>query len=207
MNFRHAYRAAAVSFADLVSRVPVDRWHVPALGDWSLLDLVGHVATELRDVPEVLGAPAGQVEIPSTEAYWAFARVAPVDVVAKAHAESGRSAREAGKALGGDPAGAVNELIGRATQTLAAAKDDDVVTTAAGGMRVQDWVPTRTFELVVHGQDVAAAAGVEFSPGLDAMAEAVTQATFVAVAVGDGPLLLRALTGRAALPDRYSIIG
>jgi hypothetical protein len=54
---------------------------------------------------------------------------------------------------------------------------------------------------------VAEAAGVEFSPGLEAMAEAVTQATFVAVAVGDGPLLLRALTGRAALPDKYSIIG
>jgi hypothetical protein len=206
MNFRHAYRAAAVSFADLISRVPVDRWHVPALGEWSLLDLVGHVASELREVPEILATKADVVEVPSTEAYWAFARVTPVDVVAKVHAESGRAAREAGKALGGDPAGSVNELIGRATHALAAAGDDDVVRTPAGGMHVRDWLPTRTFELVVHGQDVADAAGQEFAPGLDAMAEAVTQATFVAVAVGDGPLLMRALTGRAALPERYSVI-
>jgi uncharacterized protein (TIGR03083 family) len=206
MNFRHAYRAAAVSFADLLTRVPADRWQVPALGEWTLLDLVGHVATELREVPEVLAVPADVVEIPSTEAYWAFARVTPVDVVAKLHAESGRAAREAGQALGDDPSAAVNELIGRATQALASAGDDDVVATAAGGMRVRDWLPTRTFELVVHGQDVADAAGQEFAPGLDAMAEAVTQATFVAVAVGDGPLLLRALTGRSALPARYSVI-
>ncbi|GLY93462.1 maleylpyruvate isomerase N-terminal domain-containing protein [Actinoplanes sp. NBRC 103695] len=207
MNFRHAYRAVAVSFADLISHVPVDRWHAPALGDWSLLDLVGHVVTEFRDVPEVLAARTGTVEIPSSEAYWAFARVTPPDVVAKAHAESGRGAREAGKSLGSDPAAVVNEVVGRATQALAAVKDDDIVTTAAGGMRVRDWLPTRTFELVVHGQDVAEAAGVEFAPGFEALAEAVSQATLVAVAVGDGPLLLRALTGRTALPDNYSIIG
>ncbi|MFG1608179.1 maleylpyruvate isomerase N-terminal domain-containing protein [Actinoplanes sp. NPDC049265] len=206
MNFRHAYRAAAVSFADLITRVPADRWDAAALGEWSLRDLVGHVTTELRDVPEVLATPADAVEVPSTEAYWAFARVTPVDVVAKAHAESGRAAREAGQALGDDPASVVNQLIGRATQALAGTKDNDVVSTAAGGMRVRDWLPTRTFELVVHGQDVADAAGRDFAPGLDAMAEAVTQATFVAVAVGDGPLLLRALTGRTALPDRYSVI-
>jgi uncharacterized protein (TIGR03083 family) len=207
MNFRHAYRAVAVSFADLVSRVPVERWHAPALGDWSLRDLAGHVATELRDVPEVLAKPADAVEIPSAEAYWAFSRIVPVDVVAKAHAESGRTAREAGKALGDDPAGAVMELVGRATQAVASAKDDEVVTTAAGGMRVRDWLPTRTFELVVHGQDLAEAAEQEFVPGADALAEAVSQATLVAVAVGDGPLLLKALTGRAALTEKYSIIG
>lgn len=207
MTFRHAYRSVAVAFADLVSRVPEERWDEPALGGWSLRDVVGHVVTELREVPAVLAAPAGEVAVPSPEAYWALARIAPADLVAQVHARSAEAAGEAGRSLGADPARAVGELIGRATQAVAAAGDDDVVTTAVGGMRVCDWLPTRTFELVVHGQDVAAAAGQEFTPGTDAMAEAVSQAVMVAVAVGDGPAVLRALTGRAALPDGYSIIG
>jgi hypothetical protein len=73
-------------------------------------------------------------------------------------------------------------------------------------MRVRDWVPTRTFELVVHGLDVAAAAGVPFELALDAVTESVTLAARAAAAAGDGPLLLRALTGRNRLPEHFSVL-
>ncbi|MFI7546726.1 maleylpyruvate isomerase family mycothiol-dependent enzyme [Actinoplanes sp. NPDC049599] len=207
MDYRRTYRAAAVSFADLVSRLPADRWDQPGLGDWSLRDLVGHtVSSALRQVPRVLAAPGGEVSIGSPQHYWTFARAAPAEMYAAATAASSADARETGKWLGDAAAARVSELAGQATAALAAAGDDDVVATPAGGMRVRDWVPTRTFELVVHGLDVAAAAGVPFELALDAVTESLTQAAQVAVAAGDGPLVLRALTGRSRLPEHFSVV-
>jgi uncharacterized protein (TIGR03083 family) len=207
MDYRRTYRAAAVSFTDLVSRLPADRWDQPALGDWSLRDLVGHtVSSAVRQVPTVLAAPGGDATLGSPQQYWAFARSAPAEVHAAATAASSADARETGKWLGDDAAARVSELAGQATAALAAARDDDVITTPAGGMRVRDWVPTRTFELVVHGLDIAAAAGVPFELALDAVTESVTLAAQVAAAAGDGPLVLRALTGRVPLPEHFSVV-
>ena len=208
MDFRRTYRAAAVSFADLVSRVPAERWDDPGLGDWSLRELVGHtVSSALRQVPPVLATSGGTVTLPAPEDYWAFARSAPPELYAAATAASSADARETGAWLGADAATRVSELAGQATAALAAARDDDVVTTPAGGMRVRDWLPTRTFELVVHGTDVAAAARLPFAVPPEVVAETVVLAARIAAAVGDGELVLRALTGRAALPETFSVVG
>jgi uncharacterized protein (TIGR03083 family) len=207
MDYRRTYRAAAVSFADLVSRLPADRWDAPALGEWTLRELVGHtVSSALRQVPPVLAAPGASVTLTSPAAYWAFARSAPAEMHAAATAASSADALETGKWLGDDAAARVSELAGQATAALAAAQDDDVIGTPAGGMRVRDWVPTRTFELVVHGLDIAAAGGVPFELALDAVTETVMLAAQVAAAVGDGPVVLRALTGRTGLPEHFSVV-
>jgi uncharacterized protein (TIGR03083 family) len=207
MDYRRTYRAAAVSFADLVSRLPADRWDGPGAGDWSLRELIGHtVSSALRQVPPVLTTTGGVATLHAPEDYWAFARSAPPELHAAATAASSADARETGAWLGDDAATRVGELAGQATAALAAAHDDDVVTTPAGGMRVRDWLPTRTFELVVHGTDIAAATGVTFDAPPDAVAEAVALAARVAAAVGDGELVLRALTGRAGLPEKFSVV-
>ena len=207
MDYRRTYRAAAVSFADLVSRLPAGSWDGPGLGDWTLRDLVGHtVSSALRQVAPVLGTAASAVTLDSPQAYWAFARSAPAELVAAATAASSADARETGAWLGADAAGRVSELTGQATAALAAARDDDIVVTAAGAMRVRDWLPTRTFELVVHGTDIATAADVPFPVPPEVLAEAVTLAAAVAAAVGDGGTVLRALTGRGSLPERFSVV-
>jgi uncharacterized protein (TIGR03083 family) len=207
MDYRRTYRAAAVSFADLVSRLPDDSWDAPGLGDWTLRELVGHtVSSALRQVAPVLATPADEATLGSPQEYWAFARSAAPELVATATAASSVDARETGAWLGDKAPTLVSELVGQATAALAAARDDDVVTTAAGGMRVRDWLPTRTFELVVHGLDIAAAAGVPFEVAPDAVTESVTLAAQVAAAVGDGVPVLRALTGRATLPDHFSVV-
>jgi len=207
MNYRRIFQSAAVSFADLVSRLPADRWDGPGLGDWTLRDLVGHTASSaLRQVPALLAIHAESVTVESAEAFWSFARTVAPEVYAAYTAASGRDARETGLWLGDDPAARVSELAGRATQALAAAADDDVIATAVGGMRVRDWLPTRTFELVVHGQDAADAAGVAYVLAPGVLAETAAQAARIAAAVGDGPLLLRALTGRATWPEKYSVM-
>jgi uncharacterized protein (TIGR03083 family) len=207
MSYRRTYRAAAVSFADLVSRLPGELWYAPGLGDWTLRELVGHtVSSALRQVPEVLGKPADSVAVGTAEGYFAYARSAPAEMFADATAASSEDARTTAAWLGDNPVAVVNELAGRATAALSAVADDDIVTTAIGGMRVRDWLPTRTFELVVHGLDAAAAAGVEYGLSLDAIAESTTMAARLAVALGDGPAVLRALTGRSPLPEKFSVI-
>ncbi len=187
--------------------MPGDRWDGAGLGDWTLRDLVGHaVSSGLRQVPAVLSTPGDTVTLGSPQEYWAFARSAPPDLVATARAASSTDARETGAWLGDDAAARISDLAGQATAALAAARDDDVVTTPAGGMRVRDWLPTRTFELVVHGMDIAAAAQVPFELPPDVVAEAVTQAARIAAAVGDGGAVLRALTGRSPLPEHFSVV-
>lgn len=205
MDFRRTFRSAAVAYVNLVSRA--GRWDGPGLGDWTLRDLVGHtVSSALRQVPAVLASPAAEVAVCSAEGYWAFARGVPADVYRAAVAASSADARQTGLLLGDDPGEVVRELAGRATQALAAAGDDDVVATPVGGMRVGDWLPTRTFELVVHGMDTAAALGVPHGLSPEAVAEATGLAARIAVALGEGDLLLRALTGRAALPPDFSVV-
>jgi hypothetical protein len=207
MDYRRAYRSAAVSFADLVARVPDGHWDDPALGDWTLGELIGHTAgSGLRQVPAVLSTPAGEIARASSEDYWLLARTVAPEVLAAAHLASAEDARVNADLLKDDPASVVGDLLGQATQALGGARDDDLVETPAGGMRVRDWIPTRTFELVVHGLDTARDAGIELFLDAEIYAEVAAQAARTAAMAGDGPALLQALTGRATLPSTVTMV-
>jgi hypothetical protein len=106
--------------------------------------------------------------------------------------------------LGDDPAGAVRLLLEAATADLARATPDQLVTTYGGGMRLRDYLPTRSFELVVHGLDIAAAVPVRWSPPAAALAEALHLAADVALRHGEGSLVLRLVTGRE--PGGVSVV-
>ncbi|WP_306209351.1 maleylpyruvate isomerase N-terminal domain-containing protein [Actinoplanes sp. RD1] len=207
MDFRWAYKSAVAVFTDLVYRVPEERWDGPGLGEWTLRELTGHVVgSALREVSSALGGPAATVDVASPEGYWAFARAAPADVVAAVRAAATEDARKTAAELGPEPAAGVAEYARAAAQSLSAAGDADVVLTAVGGMRVREWIPTRTFELVVHGLDVAAAAGVEAEFAEEVLAVVTLQAARVAATGKDKTLVLRALTGRATLPADFSVV-
>ncbi|MDI6100992.1 maleylpyruvate isomerase N-terminal domain-containing protein [Actinoplanes sp. NEAU-A12] len=169
------------------------------------LDPLNAASSSLNTVSRPLNNASGPL-ITAPEGYFAVARTAPPEMVAAAVKASTDDARTTGAALGDQPATAVSAYIGRATTALAGAGDDDLVATPAGGMRVRDWLPTRTFELVVHGSDAAAAAGlpIDFDP--DTLAEAAALAARIAAATGDGLSVLRALTGRATLPSAFSVV-
>ncbi|MBB2944267.1 uncharacterized protein (TIGR03083 family) [Actinoplanes lutulentus] len=207
MDYRRTYRSAAIAFADLVSRIPPDRLDGPGLGEWTLRDLLGHtVSSALRQVPEALAQQAPALVVPAPEFYFATARRAPATVVAAAHTASTADARETGRALGERPADAISGFVGRATAALAQAGDDDLIATAAGGMRVADWIPTRTFELVIHASDASEASGTPITFDHDTLSETAALAARTAVTVGDGPAVLRALTGRSPLPTNFTIL-
>jgi uncharacterized protein (TIGR03083 family) len=199
---RTTFLSAAASVADLVDTIPSTAWDGPGLGVWDLRALVGHTSRALVTVVAYLGQPAAAEEIATPEAYYALAARAGGAEPA-AVAERGRAA---GAALGADPASAFRALLADATAALDRAGDDDLVTTVAGGMRLLAYLPTRTFELAVHGADIAAATGLPVTIPPAALAEAAALAARTAVEVGQGPVVLAALTGRTVLPPGFSVV-
>jgi uncharacterized protein (TIGR03083 family) len=199
---RTIFLAAAGTVAALVDAIPDTGWDGPGLGVWDLRALVGHTSRSLVTVITYLGQPAAAEEVGTPEAYYAMiARAGGAN--SDAVAERGRAA---GAALGDEPAAAFRSLLADAAVAVDGAADDDLLTTIAGGMRLAVYLPTRTFELTVHGADIAAATGlsVTFPPAV--LAEAATLAARTAVELGRGPAVLAALTGRAALPPGFSVV-
>jgi hypothetical protein len=74
------------------------------------------------------------------------------------------------------------------------------------GIRLHTYLPTRIFELVVHGMDIARALDIPFRPPAAALTEALDVAMRTAVATGHGESLLLTLTGRSTLPPSFSVV-
>jgi uncharacterized protein (TIGR03083 family) len=196
---RRAFSDAAGWFVDTTALVG-DRWHRPGLGEWDVRALVGHTSRSLLTVEAYLARPAGAVEIGSAVEYF---RATSAMAAGAAVAERGR---EAGVALGAAPADAVAEIARRVLALVGSTDGSELVTTIAGGMRLRDYLPTRTFELAVHTADLATSLGVPPDVPATAAAEALRLVTDLAVAGGRaGPLLLAA-TGRPGLPPGFSVL-
>lgn len=177
-----------------------DRWNWPGLGEWDVRALVGHTSRSLLTVETYLARPAAMVEVASAADYFRATRVAAADPAVAVRG------RDAGTALGADPAAAVAQIAARVLPLVAAHDGTELVTTIAGGMRLGDYLPTRTFELAVHTADLAAALGVPPDVPATAAAQALQVVTQLAVADGlAGPLLLAA-TGRPGLAEGFSVL-
>ena len=137
----------------------------------------------------------------SPEAYYGLTGTS-LTADSSAVAERGR---QAGVALGDNPARTVRVLLADVLRDVDR-RDDPLIETIVGGMRMSAYLPTRTFELAVHSLDIAAATGTSFSLPEDVLAEAVTLAGRMAVGRGDGAAVLMALTGRRELPGEYSVV-
>ena len=116
--------------------------------------------------------------------YVAIADIDPAAVAARG--------REAGQALGDNPAEFVDALAQRVLAQVDTA-GNPLIQTLAGGMRLESYLSTRTFELVVHSLDIAAAVPeiepLGFSDQL--LSEVVRVAATAAVLRGRGVELLR----------------
>lgn len=198
------YTDAATGVAATVSQISAEQWTWPGLGGWDVRALVGHTSLGLSNVLVYADRPARTEVLTSPEAYYTL-RSTDTGEGADA-AEIDARARQAGQALGTDPALAFAELTARVVHRLAATDPNDLVETVAGGIRLGSYVATRTVELVVHGHDIAAATGapVEFSVRATTAAAVVLART--GVARGHGPVLLAALTGRGNLPPGFSVV-
>lgn len=187
---RRAFADATAWFVGTAALVG-DRWDAPGLGEWDVRALVGHTSRSLLTVEAYLARPAAVVEIPSPAEY-----VRSTREIAAGPAVTERG-REAGAALGADPAAAVAQITARVLPLVDACDGTELVTTVAGGMRLADYLPTRTFELAVHSTDLASALGIPPDVPAGAATQALHVITAVAVADGRAGQLLLAATGRA----------
>lgn len=114
--------------------------------------------------------------------------------------------RQAGRDLGEDPVATVDALVRRVLNDLDQVDDPLIEVIGGLGIRLSSYLPTRTFELAVHGMDIAGAVGIEFAAPEDVLAEAGALAARIGVRLGRGPALLLALTGRRELPPGFSVV-
>ena len=196
---RAAYADAAGWFVRTAALV-ADRWDRPGLGEWDVRALVGHTSRALLTVETYLARPAAAADVACAADYFRATRAAAAGAAVAARG------RDAGTALGSDPATAVAQIAARVLALIDIRDGTELVTTIAGGMRLGDYLATRTFELAVHTADLATALGV--SPDVPATAAAQALAIVADLAVTDGlagPLLLAA-TGRPGLPAGFSVL-
>jgi len=197
------FASAARSFAALVHDIPADRWGGPGLGEWDLRSLVGHASRSLITVSTYLLRPAEREDIATPEEYYARVNPAALGLAAAGVVERGR---QAGRDLGDDPAATVDSLVSRVLDELSDAGNPLIEVIGGAGIRLHTYLPTRTFELAVHGLDIARAVDLSFPMAADVLYEATGLAARIAVAEGHGQAVLLALTGRAELPSSFSVV-
>ncbi|HKY14378.1 MAG TPA: maleylpyruvate isomerase N-terminal domain-containing protein [Microthrixaceae bacterium] len=196
-----AFVTSATSFASVVSTVRDEQWNAPGLGEWDVRELVGHALRGVTTAPTYLEAagPSSGITLATAGDY-----VRAAFSTAGVHASVAQRGREAGAALGDDPAGAVRAAVDAAVATVSAASPDAVVATPFGTMRLDTYLPTRIVELVVHTDDLCRAVGhgpvataTELRIVLGVLAESADPAS--------GLLIVRALLGRVDLPAGFNL--
>ncbi|MBB5121447.1 hypothetical protein AF335_13935 [Streptomyces eurocidicus] len=121
------------------------------LGDWTVRELVSHIAIILDHVSDTLEKPAPpKLEVPVQE--WPFATRAIAGRVDElAHELADR---------GAEPTEIFDRIAERFDRIVGPAPDDRLLASRVGAMRLDDFLVTRCVELVVHSDDLAAALGV-----------------------------------------------
>jgi uncharacterized protein (TIGR03083 family) len=200
---RTVFASAAQSFAALVRQIPHEGWDGPGLGDWTVRDLVGHTSRSLVTVSTYLKTTAQREDVVSAADYYAKIADVSAGMGGDAIVERGR---QAGRDLGEDPVAAIDALVPRVLAEIDAVDDPLIEVIGGLGIRLSSYLPTRTFELAVHGMDIAHAVGLYYAPPADVLADAAALAARIGVALGQGPTMLLALTGRAGLPEGFSVV-
>jgi uncharacterized protein (TIGR03083 family) len=202
---RQAYDEAATAFRVVVDSIGAEEWDRPALGEWTVRELVAHTLRALLTVEAYLGVEATKVELRGPAEYFRVALDA-----SGIHADVAARARTQVTGLGDDPAAVVAATAGRVLALVDQTPDDRVLGTFVGGITLADYLPSRVVELVVHTLDLCAALGRE--PLVGRLGAAVTLSTLGEVAAArpatvDVAHLVRALTGRAPWPDGCNVLG
>ncbi|PKB63807.1 MAG: hypothetical protein BZY80_05580 [SAR202 cluster bacterium Io17-Chloro-G2] len=202
MTIRRAYADAVDFFVNTVQQTPDGGWDCPALGVWTVRDLAGHACRSLTLIGEYAAHPASQADIHSPAEYFKNALDGP-----PVHDSIAQRGKEAGLALGDDPVGWVRDAADGVLALLEGMEDEAVLGLPLGGIRLADYLPTRTFELTVHTLDLAEASNLKVQPPVQAMSQTLHILADLALLRGHGPAAALALTGRHSLPAGFSLVG
>lgn len=197
------FASAAHAFARLVRALPAELFDGPGLGEWDLRALVGHTSRSLITVSTYLHSPAAEADLAGPVEYYVAIRDFMSEAGAEAIVERGR---QAGRDLGDDPVAAVEQLVEQALSDIDGVGDPAIKVIGGYGIRLSDYLQTRIFELAVHSLDISRATGVEAHLPAEVLAAATRLAAGIGVALGEGETVLLALTGRAGLPESFSVV-
>lgn len=198
---REAYADAAAFFVETVAHISDEAWSQPALGEWTVRDLVGHTNRAFVTVETYLDKPAEAADMTRPVDYYLRAAAAlgdPAMVAARG--------REAGEALGADPGTAVQATAQRVLARVDREADDVLLTTPVGGIRLIDYLPSRVLELTVHTADIVAAVKFDKEAPPSALSVCLHLIADLVVERGCPTILLRSLTGRGPLPPAFNAL-
>ncbi|MGW0702142.1 sterol carrier family protein [Streptomyces sp. NPDC002867] len=120
------------------------------LGDWTVRELVAHLAMAVGAVPHYLALPEpARQDVALLD--WPFATVTA----------AGQVDLDTRELAGGDLGELYARTAERVGEVLPLVSDERLVPTRFGAMRLGDFLVTRTVELVVHTDDLADATGLD----------------------------------------------
>ena len=208
-DVRAIFRCAVAGFVSVVDAVPSARFSEAALGSWSIRDLIGHASRALTTIESYCGQTIDAPSLGGPAEYFARIGQAPPGSEGRRQRDAmiAERGRDAGAGLGDNPAAVVRTLAERVVAFVDATGDETPVASPAGQMTLAGYLPTRTFELVVHTLDLAAALG---APVPEVLQPAIAMSTVLAAEIAAGlpsaPDVLLALCGRRGLPEAFSVV-
>ena len=197
-----AYREAVSYFAETVAKIGPGQWDDPALGVWSVRDLVGHVSRSVARVEEFGQQRADKVDVVSAAQHFHIS-LAP-DGVDDAIAQGGR---DAGDELGDDPSSVIKAALAKVLPIVDAVPGETVIAYTNGGIVFDHYLETRVLELMVHTLDLQTALGLDDQPPREALLATLHLLAELAADSGYGGQLALLATGRGVIPDRFSVLG
>ncbi|WP_134323413.1 maleylpyruvate isomerase N-terminal domain-containing protein [Cumulibacter soli] len=201
MTPREWFTTAADGYLTVVSGASADVLDAPGLGEWDVRSLLGHSARAFQTIETYLAAEPEAISLRGPSEYFIATRAGLADPVAVT--ERGRAA---GIALGDDPITAIGEIADRVLALVNAEPDDAVATTPVGAITLLDYLPTRAFELTVHGLDLAAATRQSTPKELAISAVDAAQLAIPLSGPTRAAEILFALTGRGQLAEGFSVL-
>lgn len=149
---RVLFSTAAHQFAGVVRSVPDGAWDRPALGVWTVVELVAHTLRAVSTVEEYLGHDGELVTLHSPADYYRAALDSP-----SIHDGVAQRAREDAAAIRDDPVGGVVAVVERVVPRVDATPLEAVLSVRGGTITLANYLPTRVLELVVHTDDLCRA--------------------------------------------------
>lgn len=196
---RAAFTEGAATFLDTLRGVGPEYWDRPgALGDWTTRELAAHTLRAFITIDGYLAAQPTVDRVLADAAEYYQTALADAGV----HQGVASRARQAARQLI-DPVGEAEVTVAHTLALVAATADDEAVNTFAGQITLVEYLATRVVELGVHTLDLQRATGQPAELHPDTSAVIVSVLTALASPV----TLVLALTGRAALPAGYNVLG
>ncbi|MGC8461482.1 MAG: maleylpyruvate isomerase N-terminal domain-containing protein [Candidatus Dormibacteria bacterium] len=208
-DFRTPFIHAANGLVELVKQIPSQSWDTQALGVWTLRDLVGHACRAITTVEEYLAQNVEGPIIMDSAEYFLLALANSSDPERKRKQDAAIAARgiEAGQRLGSEPHSRIAKIAERVCEKVSSTDGTVLLGTPVGPMPLSAYLPTRTFELAVHGCDIAHVLSIPPPKLLDeSIASACELAGRIASHRENAAAILLLMTGRTGVPEGTSVL-